>query len=80
MDSPLRTRRSVTDLRGNSSYASVHEYTGQRASSKLDRYSYSLGNGNYIVLEEVAKSTPGRSRDNFITARDLSDMKGTAAA
>ena len=46
----------------------------------MDRYSYSLGNGNYIVLEEVANSTPGRSRDKLVRARDLSDMKGTAAS
>lgn len=80
LETPLRSKRSTTDLKCGSSFATVSEYAGQQQSSKLDRYSYSLGNGNYIVLEEVANSTPGRSRDKLVRARDLSDMKGTAAS
>ena len=41
---------------------------GLFSSAKGDRYSYALGNGSYIVLEEVTNKTPARANESFISA------------
>ena len=49
-------------------------------SSKESRYSYALGNGSYLILEEVTNKTPIKAKDSFVSAKELSDVKGSAAA
>ena len=77
-ESPLRSRGVISELRPGESLAT--RSAGLFKSAKGDRYSYSLGNGSYIILEEVTNKTPSRPNESFVSAKELSNIKGSAAA
>ena len=77
-ESPLRSRGVISELRHGESLAT--RSAGLFKSAKENRYSYSLGNGSYIILEEVTGRSPVRANESLVSAKELSNIKGSAAA